>query len=94
MEAVYEKIEEWTFLKGFNDLMIFTSSFWEWEGDSIFKMVVDTDKITYTLQDSEDSLFNKDLIDSLRYNEDQFWDMCWVSSNRDGKHVFEVPTEF
>lgn len=81
-----ERIKSWPFdMEQAKALMAFVEELWTYKDC----FICDPYHRTYTVRTAGWS-GNEDLISALRQNT-IFWTLCWVSSHRGGKHVFQIP---
>lgn len=79
-----KRIETWTAEQDYIHLMAFVDALWTYKDC----FIIDPYNQIYTLRTAGWS-GNETLISALKMNT-AFWSLCWVSSHRGGKHVFEI----
>jgi len=83
-EEALQKIKGWPYSNGFTELMEFIKPLWRWR--TLINSSINLRKEEWTLNTGGWS-GNEDIIASLQSNH-IFWLICWMSSHRGGRHVF------
>lgn len=83
-DEALQRIEEWPYAEGFDNLMRYVESLWAY-GDCFYR---DPYNRAYVLVTGGWS-GNESVVGALSRNL-VFWGMCWDSSHRGGKHKFTL----